>query len=424
MILENIKTLNGLSFEQNRAQFADLYNKIKLFQLENSDEWTKLGFVECFLTNKFFLPKDGTKIFATYDSFQRGKVSGLVLTTEITRCIERNFIFFDEVNKVYFLANMEAKGQLILDLNSSAMAITAKSSLGNMHSSKVSRDVLVFSTFPTYFVDHSGANKKGYKTPQGEAFGIEIEMKFPNVFSKLRFSNFVGTNFRGWITERDGSLEDKGNSGDGGLELVSQPLNYKTLCTQLDPILTKARSENGIGHDAGVFYGIHINTNIYGDNQERTAKRLICLINDPVLRNFWEIMSRRRGSKASEEYCQFKNVTFDTCLRTESDGHYRATYYRTNNGVPTNCVEVRIFRSNLKLASVKISLEIVKLTLDYSLLDNSNIEDYSAFREFILTNGSEDLKKYIYASKAINCLDNASNNFTTKKMGADLKYFA
>ncbi len=426
-MLELLQKITKLNFAQNRAEFIDLYNKIKVKEVENPQELEKLGWVESFISNSFFIKAECQPIYSTFNQFKTKKPTGYAGNEEIENHIEAGALFKDEVNNGYFLTYTEKRAAVLMRPEDDALVTTCSSSLNSdrIFSAPVSRGTKILSLFNTHFVDHTGAQKKQFAVPTDEAFGIEIEMKFPTVFSKLRFSHYVGTNFKNWITERDGSLEDFGNAGDGGLELVSPPLPFNTLAAQLKTILAEARKQKGLGHGAGVYYGIHINVNIYGDDKESTARRFICLINDPNLRYFWETMSRRRGSASMQKYCAFKNVAYDSCLRSEADGHYRATYYRTDrNGYPTNCVEVRIFRSNLKFPSVKISIEITKLALDFAMNKANVLDDYAGFRDYINTNASEELKRYILASDAISCLDRAANLFSTKKSNANLAEFA
>lgn len=424
-MIQYLKELKELAKHNlSDEKVAALYAKIKLSELTSPDEIKKLGWCECILSNIFHPKEELLTLFGSWNDFRSNAPIGFFHRDILTNPAFTNLVYLDEVNKCYLMTSHDRPQEIILKPEDNKFAITASSSLRNVFSSPVARKVTVYHLFNSYFRNHEGAARKNYVKPKGEAFGIEIEMKFPTVFSKLRFSHYVGNNFPDWITERDGSLEDKGKAGLGGLELVSPPLSYNKLLTQLEPILKEARAQSGIGHEAGVFYGIHLNVNIYGENTDRTARRLVCIINDPQLRIFWETLSRRRGSAAMQEYCQFKDVLPETCLKTESVDHYRAAYCRLDgNGYFNNCVEVRIFRSNLKYASVKITVEIMKLTLDFCMGKN-DIKDYAAYRDYIYSNASSELKEFIYASK--DCafeLDRVARITEEAKLNANLANF-
>jgi len=426
MNLQDIKTslikLSKLSPESD--EFIKEYVQIKLFQFLNPKAIDELGWQECVIANSFYPKSEMVEVFNNYYQYTSKNPLGYFHPTNLDKFNFASYIYYDEVNQCFILAATDKSVQIIMSLSDDKYVTTSQSfAKERARSSRVARDVTIYHLFESYFKNHEAAVRKAYEKPEGEAFGIEIEMRFPDVFSKLRFSNYVGVNFPDWTTERDGSLEDKGRAGLGGLELVSPPLSYSKILTELDPILKEARGQKGIGHEAGVFYGIHLNVNIYGNKKSDTARRFICLINDPQLRVFWETLSRRRGSAAMQEYCQFQNVLPETCLATEAYNHYRATYYRTDkNGAATNCVEVRIFRSNLKFSSVKITIEIMKLTLDFCM-GSDNINDYSAFRDFLLCRASDDLKKYIFSSDCAFELDRAARITNEAKFGNQLSNF-
>lgn len=403
-------------FNKTNTYNFELYRELKLIEATNPEIISDLGWVECFY-NCVFVPKDKAhEVYINYNHFIGKKIAPTYASKTIN---ERDLgIYFDELNNCNFFTRQEPPVNVWLNINEDKQQTTCASSVNNgkvqLFASRVSRGKDLWSSFNTFFKEHAAAHRKRFIVPKGECFGVEIEMLFATVFGKLRFSSFVGNSYPQWSCERDGSLEDRGDAGDCGLELVSPPLPTEQLMKELEIITEAAIKHGGMGHQAGIWYGMHINVNIYDRNKLDTAAKFICLINHPKLRLFWQNVSRRKGASV-EEFCQFQNVKQDTCLMTESRDHYRAAFYRDG----ANCVEVRIFRSNLKHLTLKVSVEILKVALDFCI-KNDNINDLNAFKAYITQNASSDLINYLDKIGSMKALENVCAKTTNSKA----EYFA
>lgn len=396
--------------KKNGTNDYHLFVEIKTLDELNPGLVNSLGWVECFYSC-VYLPKEEIKeIFTNFNHFKNREYAPLAVSKEAFEIVNNKLIYFDEVNKCYFLQVSEPPIKVWANIEDNKLRTTCSSYAKNskLFTSRVSRRNDVYSLWNTHFKEHSAANKKEFVVPNGECFGVEIEMLFKDVFGKLRFSLFVGQNFPAWICERDGSLEDRGDAGDCGLELVSPPLPEQELLEQIKVITEEAKKHGANGHNAGIWYGMHINVNIYGRNHNLTAAKFINLINDPKLRTFWQNASRRKGESV-EMFCQFQPVTLADCLATESYDHYRATFYRNGK----NCVEVRIFRSNLRHLTIKCSVELLRIALNFCMSEE-DFNNYSKFREMLI-NGSADLQEYLFNFRCIQELDKLVNNEGERK---------
>ena len=248
----------------------------------------------------------------------------------------------------------------------------------------------VLCTKPVHFFGwHRAPRESHMRKYVGAYYGIEIEMRFQDRWKKAKFCNFVleSTN-SDWFCERDGSLEREGAAGETGVELVSKPSTLSELESNGTFILKKARELGGLGHQAGNFYGLHINCNLPPKNPKETARRFICLVNNPDLRSFWEKLARRKATR----FCEFQNVHYDSCLQSEADRHYRSVFVRPEG---SNCIEVRIFKSTINENTLLASVEAVDLTMQYSNMDKCNYLDAESFLNWIWSKSSDRLKQYL-----------------------------
>lgn len=247
----------------------------------------------------------------------------------------------------------------------------------------------VHSTMPIHFFAwHRAPRDSHFQKFKGAYFGIEIEMRFKDRWKKAEFCNFVlDRTKQDWFGERDGSLEREGGAGECGVELVSKPSSISELESIAPVILKKAREWGGMGDAAGNFYGLHVNCNLPEKNPRETARRFICIVNNPKLRQFWELVARRKAT----HFCAFQDVRYDSCLETEADRHYRAVFVRPEN---TNCIEVRIFKSTINENTLLSTVELLDLTMQYSGLEKCDFIDTKDYLSFIISNASTRLKEY------------------------------
>jgi hypothetical protein len=278
-----------------------------------------------------------------------------------------------------------------------------KREMGQFYKSQISRNTWITSTFDTNFYGNKNA-PKDWVVPDGDTVGIEIEMLFPDVISKLKFSTWLNKEHRGWHCEYDGSLQDHGNAGDNGLELISPPLLVDDMMRVIEPICLKAIELGGMGFPAGIFYGMHVTNRVPkmirgGATRDEIASRYICLLNAPELRPFWQVFARRKG-ESFLTYCPFKDVKMETCLVTETgpgmgrDAHRRAVFVRNKT-----LLETRIFRSNLNVRQVRANIEICYLTMLFCRGNQFSLTDLSKYVKFLEDNMSDDLKKILYRPK-------------------------
>lgn len=250
-----------------------------------------------------------------------------------------------------------------------------------------------YTTRPTHFFAwHKAPREAQHKKFVGEYFGIEIEMKFKDKWGKAKFCEYVFNSTNGvWFGERDGSLERDGGAGECGVEMVSPPHTIKEFEKVLPPILDFAVQNGGLGHEAGIFYGLHVNCNLPSKNTDKTTIGVISLVNNPQLKTFWEKIGRRQATK----FCEFKTIDPETCLQTESADHYRSVFVRRRE---QNCIEIRIFRSTLSSDVVLATLELINLTMRFaSTVEGCEYKNVQLFSNSILSNASTKLRNYLQA---------------------------
>lgn len=321
------------------------------------------------------------------DVYEKTKRNGSIFTDAIlgVEFYERSFTIVDHNFETSKISSSHAEH--LLERN-------------ELFATQAARRTKIYTPFPTNFYGYGHA-PKDWAIPEGDTIGIEIEMLFPSLENKIRFSSWVGQNFPGWVCEYDGSLEDHGNAGDCGLELISPPLLFDTLTSQSKVICEKALELGGKGFPAGVYYGMHVSVQIpKSRNPSRTVvgSRYIAFWNLPALRPFWQLVARRKGP-SFETYSPFKNVRVEDCLQSErGDGdrhaHRRAVFVRNNS-----VLETRVFRSSLSPIQVHANIEICTLVMKYCASAQFSLTDIRPFYNFLHANMSSELRRCLYRKK-------------------------
>lgn len=360
------------------------------------------GYGRCFATGSYSRKDKMQPVFRSYGHFKKD-VPQYMLSDYFEKSKRNGDIVFDEILKVNFYDRAQEvikEDFSIVTCASSHVSYLADN--GEMFLSQVARRKKVYSTFKTNFYGY-GRAPKDWPVPEGDTLGIEIEMLFESLPKKLEFSSWVGNNFPGWVCEYDGSLEDYGNAGDCGLELISPPLVYEDMQNQASQICRKAVELGGKGFQAGIFYGMHVTIQVpragrSGPSRQTMASRYIAFMNLPVLRPFWQLVARRKGESFST-YSPFKDVSIETCLTSErgerdNHPHRRAVFVRN----PT-LLETRIFRSNLSEIQVRANIEICKIVMDYCKSSDFSMENIKHFWDYLHANMSKDLRACLYRKK-------------------------
>lgn len=414
-----ISTLANRQLEISDDEFKNLVNSLlEYYKLAERGDVIPQGVYDFIMSKEFpafmkknqkdkvicqysggFYQKDDPKLVKIYKSYEDFKAGNncFIYVDFISATIE------DEILGVRFLdRSME-----IFDDNFETKKIANSHGVhlinnGTLFESQVARRKRIYSTKRTNFFGH-GNSPKDWAIPDGDTIGIEIEMLFESLQKKLQFSSWLGENFAGWHCEYDGSLEDHGNAGDCGLELISPPLLFEDICSQATIICEKAVELGGKGFfPGGIFYGMHVTNQVPKARGKITraliASRYIVLMNDSRLRPFWQLVARRKGESFST-YCPFKDVNLETCLRTEvgdggRDAHRRAVFVRN-----PSLLETRIFRSNLAPISVRANIEICYLTMQFCKSDEFSLDNLRNFYDYIHNNMSKDLKACLYRKK-------------------------
>lgn len=145
------------------------------------------------------------------------------------------------------------------------------------------------------------------------------------------------------IAEEDGSLDDE------GAEFIFKPIPYRELVDgcYIHECVNRLISQDVMGHDAGVGYGLHVNVN--SKTMERLHTARFCLF---FHRNktFVEKIARRRENRTYYRY----NETADISLfHTLTDKYIAATRRDEHR------VEVRVFRSTLCWQTIQATCQFV-----------------------------------------------------------------
>jgi hypothetical protein len=362
-----------------------------------------MGLISCLFSGLPITKEESVEVFPSYSHFINKKPS-FVSKKHIETYSQSEGCVFDEILKEYF---SDRKATMYdADFNEITVAqshVTYKADHGQCYISQVARRKKVYSVVPTNFYSYGHA-PKDWPVPEGDTFGIEIEMLLPSVQNKLKFSSWVGQTFPGWVCEYDGSLEDHGNADDCGLELISPPLLFEDICEKATIICEKAVELGGKGFQAGIFYGMHVTVQVpkglgrTSPSRTLIGSRYIAFFNLPKLRPFWQLVARRKGDSFLT-YCPFKDISLDNCLSTERGQndrhpHRRAVFVRN----PT-LLETRVFRSNLSAIQVRSNIEICKLVMEFCQSKEFDMDNLSVFYNYLHKHMSKDLKACLYRKK-------------------------
>ncbi len=265
---------------------------------------------------------------------------------------------------------------------------------------------LLTSDTVVHFKEHSGVGMGGpkvYPKPPGAAFGIEVEFAFDGadsnqrIANKLNFCEWITNNYSGFITERDGSLDDvcANNSAitkyrDVCVELVSPPTDFPTLSRQIIEIFSHAVKMGAVVPNDG--FGIHVTSSIYGRHIKKSAAKMIMTINSKKDNRFWLAASGRPTSFSLKKYAPFNTgMEYETCLTECHANHYRAGYVR--NAV-ANAIELRIFKSTVDPREIQSILELTSHLARFSMSTKEN------WIEWLSIYATDGLREYLENNKA------------------------
>lgn len=374
-------------------------------------------------TRAFVKISDSVKIYHTFENFQNDNPY-YISQQRLNSWKDKGNIFFDEIQNVWFLNDYEHPNIIIERIDTEFEGpfdiekhkdffiekTTCSTYVANALKNKTLKKVnvathvvptVVYSLADINFVEYDQRKEFRQPNPNELMFGLELEILFPTYTNKLTFSAWLGKYWPQWVAKRDGSLEKLGNAGNCGLELVSPPLSEEQCLSEAKIITDHAKKLGAKGHVEGnTFYGMHININVPNGpihSWKLTAKRFIYLVNNPFLRGFWQAASRRQGP-VFDEYCAFQTIRFNNCLETEGnpDDHYRSVFYRRN----TQCVEARIFRSNLHFLTISATVELMRLAIEYCRQEKYDIK-VKLWYDFLMNNASSNLIEMLTRFRAI-----------------------
>lgn len=367
-----------------------------------ADFFQKNGVHLCALSSEFLTENQCTKLYTSYSEFNSGR-HRYIKTDLIEKYVRDGRVCRDEILNVYFAERaFDLYGDDFKQKKIASSHASYLSDNGKLFLTQAARRTKVYTTFPTNFYSYGHA-PKNWEIPEGDTFGVEIEMLFDSLEHKLEFSTWVGKKFPGWVCEYDGSLEDNGGAGNCGLELISPPLLRDDISSKVSAICEKAIELGGKGFQAGVYYGMHVTAQVPksvrgGPSRQLMASRYIAMFNVPALREFWQLVARRKG-ESFETYSPFKDIDLETCLNSEKgDGgnhaHRRAVFVRNNT-----LLETRIFRSNLAANQVRANIEICDLVMKFCGRPDFSLTNFKPFWDFLHANMSKDLRACLYRKK-------------------------
>lgn len=372
----------------------------------NAARLKEMGWLLCPFSKLHYPPQHVVPFYESYDNFKSGKKS------YTTRYYAKSYTREDSLLKESFQGgngdfnNVFIKDQKHFIFNRHLEDLIAQ---GKVHSepARVNRNTYIYTDFAHYWYDNKKA-PRNWVAPSGETFGIEIEVNFPDALSKLKFSNELYGILPGWICERDGSLEDYDttrNAGLGGLELISPPLNMPELIQGTKVVCEMLKKYEAKAHNAGEFFGLHVTHSLSKKSKaerDRQAFNYLSYINEPKLREFWRCISRRKPNK----YCIFDDNFVNNyeglqiavfTVEYSRDNHHKVANVRNS----CNQVETRMFRSTKGIKTIEATIEIIKLTNDFSLLEY----DVNGFSNYIRSNMSKNLGGFLQARGGLYSLD-------------------
>ena len=159
----------------------------------------------------------------------------------------------------------------------------------------------------------------------------------------------------GWLAERDGSLDD-----ETGVEFITPPLPMSECMSakgRLASFVVTLREYGFIGWDAGTGYGMHINVDRKSFVSREHQACFVLLINNA------QALSELVGGRRETHWALYNAKGVATAERLSgcnTSDHYSAVC------VHQEALEVRIFRSTLKVSSVLKNVEFVCAAFEYT----------------------------------------------------------
>jgi hypothetical protein len=186
--------------------------------------------------------------------------------------------------------------------------------------------------------------------------------------------------------ETDGSL-------DNGIEIISEPctLEYHRNKFVWDKITESVRSHGGKSNDTSTCgLHIHFNKGYWGTNQDINSLKLLY-----IFERFWSELVKfsRRNGEHWQHYAQRYYDDFVHCddvpskiRETRDKGRYFAV-----NLIPSETIEIRLFKGTLKVSTLIASIEMVDFLVNYIM--NTNIVTVQSLQWQELVN-EIDVNKY------------------------------
>ena len=415
--------LKEIKIESPEEKLANITKKVK-YQLENHSAIYDSSVADLIRENNKLLVENGWKPC---------QVIGIILPQDCLVEIYRNYNDFKAKKKSFIYKGYHNKDYLLLDTylnehfldkNPAKVIIKDKEHTLNYYHLEdlinqgivqatyalVNRNTKMWTDFPHYFYNNRKA-PRDWEIPAGQTFGIEIEVNFKSAFDKLKFSNELNAILPKWYCERDGSLEDhdsNNNKGLGGLEIISAPLNFRDLIDEAKIACNLLNKYNAKAFGAGEFFGLHVTHSLDVDADTGVVNKkqgwnYLRYLNEPKLREFWRCIARRKPNA----YCVFiddfignygENPRLNTLTRGHSENnHHLATCVRDSQ----KAIETRIFCSTKGIKTLEATLEIIKLTSDFS----REKFDLKAYSDYITNNASRNLASFLKSRGALYCLE-------------------
>ena len=230
-------------------------------------------------------------------------------------------------------------------------------------------------------------------------FGVELEIDDGNdqnstAESLLELSNDENL----FYLKTDGSLTRN------GIEIVTHPA---TLAYHLNKFpwarITKTASDSGyLSHNATESCGMHVH--VSRDSLGRTFSRQDATISKLIIMlfnhwpEFWKFSRRQSGDL---RWCP-QQYTAERISKTGLDDAKKQGKYSSLNVSPKNTIEFRLFRGTLKPETIKATLQLVDVLVEYAMDNGISTVAYASWRDII--KGAEkhaELTAYLQAKNLI-----------------------
>ena len=211
-------------------------------------------------------------------------------------------------------------------------------------------------------------------------FGVELEIDDGNdqnstAESLLELSNDENL----FYLKTDGSLTED------GIEIVTHPA---TLAYHLNKFpwarITKTASDSGyLSHSAEGSCGMHVHVsrdslgNTFSRQDATISKLIIMLFNH--WQEFWKFSRRQSGDV---RWCP-QQYTAERISKTGLDDAKKQGKYSSLNVSPKNTIEFRLFRGTLKPETIKATLQLVDVLVEYAMDNGISTVAYASWRDII-----------------------------------------